>query len=220
MQGDDHRKHAMLISHCIKLATAVITFVVHHLSKEEFTADMRRCTTTAAKAKAKMFVLLPLYLSPFFSLSKSSRKKDEYMEEKSLILPRNRSWKGICLAQNEGTRNGPSWTTKVSSDMRIEPEPVQEAVGQTRAQVAPSEHQAQAAKRLWSLLLGGLQKPPGHGPGYLLWCLVPVGGIILLTTLLYPTLSNKYYWLSLFLTHSCPWTSITRRMTSTSSHWC
>lgn len=148
MQGDDHRKHAMLIS---------LHKTGHsgdHLSKEEFTADMCHCTTTAAKAKAKMFILLPLYLSPFFSLSKSSSEKDQYMKEKSLILRRNRSWKGICVAQHEGTRNGPNWTTEVSLDMRIELEPVKKTVGQTRAQEAPSEHQAQAAQSLLGMALG------------------------------------------------------------------
>jgi len=47
---------------------------------------------------------------------------------------------------------------------------------QTKAQEVPSEQQAahlccagdgtlaQAAQRLWGLLIGGLQKPPGRGP--------------------------------------------------------
>lgn len=47
-----------------------------------------------------------------------------------------------------------------------------------------------------------------------------VGGISLLTSLSYPTQCNKYYCFPFFLTCSCPWTSTTLRMISTSSHWC
>lgn len=41
-----------------------------------------------------------------------------------------------------------------------------------------------------------------------------------LKSLSYPTQSSKYYCFPLFLTYSCPWTSTTLRMTSTSSRWC
>jgi len=52
-------------------------------------------------------------------------------------------------------------------------------MAQSEMQELPSEHQetcfnfegalAQAAQRLWILFPGGLPKPPGHGPGHLLW---------------------------------------------------
>lgn len=46
-------------------------------------------------------------------------------------------------------------------------------------------------------------------------CLPSVGGISQLTNQ-----SSKYYCFPFFLTYSCPWTSTTLRMTSTSSRWC
>lgn len=62
----------------------VITFLLHHCSREEFTADLHLHETTAAEAKANAFILLPLYAPSLLSANPLG-KKDEYMEEKSLV---------------------------------------------------------------------------------------------------------------------------------------